>query len=80
MLFQAHSRLGRSILSLQGFKVLFRRRIPSQPTALKNRFLRAVGVVFSTDRTQFSDRMQKLTRQIEVESHTSQTPSKIVCA
>ena len=64
-------------MSLQGCKVLFPRRISSQPTACKNRFLRAVGVVFSTDRTHFWHRTQKLTRQIEVESHTSQTPSKM---
>ena len=61
---QAHSRLWGSILSLQGFKLLFRRRISSQPTARKKQFLRAVGFVFSTDRTQFSDCTQKLTRRI----------------
>ena len=60
----------RSILSLQGFKILFQRRISSQPTAHKNRFLHAICVVFSTKAVC----MQKLTSQIEVESHTSQTP------
>jgi hypothetical protein len=34
-------------------------RISSPPTAHKIPFLRAVGEVFSTDRTQFSDRTQK---------------------
>jgi hypothetical protein len=41
-------------------------------------FLRAGGVIFSTDCTHFRDRTQKLTRQPEVEGHTTQTPSKIV--
>ncbi len=48
---------------------------PNRPHA-KNQFLRAVGVIFSTDRTHFRDRTQKLTRQLEVEGHTFQTPSK----
>ena len=61
---------------LQGFKVLFQRRISTTPTARKNRFFRSVGVVFF-DRTHFfCERTQKLTRQIEVESHTSQMPSR----
>jgi hypothetical protein len=41
-----------SILSLQGFKLLFQHRISSTPTACKNRFFRSVGVIFS-DRTHF---------------------------
>ncbi len=56
---QAHSHLWRSVLSLQGFKVLFQCRIFSRPTARKNWFLRAFGVIFLTDRTHFWDRTQK---------------------
>jgi hypothetical protein len=65
-----------TIRSLQGFKVLFQRRIFSPLTARKIPFFRLAGEVFSTNRTQFSDRTQKLTRQIEVEGRTTQTPSK----
>ncbi len=71
-----------SIWSLQGFKVLFQRRIfsrPTAPTARKIPVFHSVGDVFLTDRTQFSDRTQKLTRQIEVEGRSTQTPSKKVC-
>ena len=51
----------------------------STPTARKNRFFRLVGVDFS-DRTHFfCDRTQKLTRHIDVESHTSHMPSRKVC-
>ena len=75
MLLFRHTSFWRSILSLQGFKILFQRRISSQPTAHKNRFLHAICVGFLT----VVVCMQKLTSQIEVESHTSQTPSKIVC-
>ncbi len=67
------------LFCLQGFKVLFQRRISFSPTARKIQFLRAVGDVFLTDRTHFWDRTQKLTRHLEVECHTSKTPSNIGC-
>jgi hypothetical protein len=66
------------LFCLQGFKVLFQRRISFSLTARKIQFLRAVGDIFLTDRTHFF-RMQKLTRHLEVECHTSKTPSKIGC-
>ena len=69
-------------LPVQGFKELFQCRIfsqPTAPTARKIPFFRLVGDVFSTDRTQFSDRTQKLTRQIDLEDNTTQTPSKKAC-
>jgi hypothetical protein len=44
------------LFCLQGFKVLFQRRISFSPTAHKIQFLRAVSGVFLTDRTHFWDR------------------------
>ena len=39
-----HRHHGEGIFCLQGFKVLFQRRIYSTPTARKNQFIRSVGV------------------------------------
>jgi hypothetical protein len=68
------------LFCLQGFKVLFQRRISFSPTARKIQFLRAVGDIFLTYHTHFWDRTQKLTRHLEAECHNSKTPSKIGCA
>ncbi len=66
-----------SVLSLQGFKVLFQCRISSQLTTAKINFcVRSVSFFRPTARI-FGTARKKLTRQIEVESHTSQTPSKM---